>query len=76
MRIFKRKPRNCDAISFRYNFKRPEEGIQLGLGYGEDKKLPGSAKREAAYYHFGVSDLDWLIEYLKGIQAEFKNASE
>ena len=76
MRIFKRKPRKCDAISFSYNYKRPEEGMQLGLGYGEDKKLPGCAKREVAYYHFEVSDLDWLIECLNNVRADYENAGE
>ena len=71
MRLFKKKPRACDGISFTYNIHKPEEGVWLSLGYGEDKKLPGLFKHELACHHFSVDELDWLIDHIRKIKDSF-----
>lgn len=71
MRIFKRKPKHCDNISYSYNYNRPEEGIILSLGVGQDRILSGLPKREYAYVRFCVDDIDKLIQDLRYIQSKY-----
>lgn len=71
MRLFKRKPKVCENLSFAYNIHKPEEGVWLSLGYGEDKKLPGCSKREVACHHFEFDELDWLIDHIREIKNDF-----
>lgn len=76
MRIFKRKPKHCDSISYSYNYNKPEEGIIFSLGVGEDKILPGLPKREIAYIRFKVDDIVKLIADLRDIQIEYIAANQ
>ena len=76
MRLFKRKPKKCEGISFVYNYFRPEEGIGIYLGVGEDKKLPGLSKREIAYHHIEVDEIEWLIQELREIKESFNVHSD
>lgn len=71
MRLFKRKPRVCETISFVYNIHKPEEGVLLSLGYGKDKKFPDFTKREVACHHFEFDELDWLINHIQEIKNDF-----
>ena len=71
MRLFNKTPRECEVISFGYNPRKPEEGVDLFLGTGKDKELPGMSERDIARHHFEVTDLDWLIEHIQGIRNEF-----
>ena len=76
MRLFKRKPKKCESISFVYNYLKPDEGIGIYLGVGEDKKLPGLSRRDVAYHHIEVDEIDWLIEMLQGIKEAFNVHSD
>lgn len=71
MRLFKRTPKKCDVLSYVYNYLKPDRGIDIYLGIGEDKKLPGLARREIAYIHIKAEDIDKLIEDLRDIKKEY-----
>lgn len=76
MRIFKRKPKHCDNISYSYNQNRPEDGVILSLGVGEDKILAGLPKKEIAYIRFKVEDIYKLVQDLRDIQIEYIAANQ
>ena len=73
MCLFKkiRIPKKCENLSFSYNIHKPEEGVWLSLGYGEDKKLPGCSKREVACHRIEFDELDWLMEQIQDIKNSF-----
>lgn len=71
MRLFKRFARKCNSLSFVYNYLSPEDGVRIYLGVGEDKLLPGLARREIAYHHIEVDDIDGLIAQLQHIKEQF-----
>lgn len=71
MRLFKRKAKKCENLSFVYNYLSPEDGVEIYLGVGKDELLPGLSKREIAYHHIAIEDIDGLIEQLQEIQNEF-----
>ena len=76
MRLFKRTPKKCDVLSYVYNYLKPDRGIDICLGVGQDKKLPGLAKREVAYFHIKAEEIDKLIKDLRDIQNEFSVHSD
>lgn len=76
MRWFKKGPKKCNKISIGYNPNKPETGLDIWLGEGEDEEFPGLAKSEVAYHHIEVDDLDWLIEWLQDIKNKFNKPSE
>lgn len=71
MRIFRRKPKYCETLSFSYNRNKPEEGIMIHFGAGEDKLLPGLPEKDIAYHRIEVDEIEWLIEQLRQIQCEY-----
>jgi hypothetical protein len=72
MRLFKRKPKKCETISFVYNYLKPEDGINIYLGVDKHRPLYGFSRREIAYHHIEVDDIDWLIIRLHDIQNQYR----
>ena len=76
MRIFNREAKKCENISFTYNPNRPEAGVQIHLGIGEDKKCPGCSEQEIAYVDIEVNELEMLIAELQSIRDEYEISGE
>ena len=76
MRLFKRKPKKCNNLGLTYNHLKPEEGIHICLGVGEDKVLPGLPEKEIAYHRIEVDEIEWLINTLQRIQNEYSKQGE
>lgn len=62
MRLFKRKPIDCRYMQVGFNPNNSKKGLDIWLGNDDECNV--------AYHHFGIDELDWLIDYLSDIRTK------